>query len=211
MSSHMIAVRNSSFKDTQGTATWMFYDHHDPKMSLGEGVITTPNARTAQGSYRSTLAGIYGIITTVNVLLSYHWQTQGTILIVCDGKAASTKSMKPWASNLLDKQFDIIHAIRKGIRKTKVKWTSKHIKGHQDQVALATCDKARWNNAMDQVAKNHWQKIQVSPDSIMHSLLGEPWEIWLGNKKVSTAVKHWLLEHTCGQAAQEYWSNKSQF
>jgi len=45
----------------------------------------------------------------------------------------------------------------------------------------------------------------------MHSLLGESWEIWLGNEKVSTAVKHWLLEHTCGQAAWGYWSNKFRF
>ncbi len=142
MSSHAIVVSDGSFKDAQGTAAWMFYDHCDPKTSLGEGVITTPGARTAQGSYRSKLARIYGIITTVNALLNYHQQTQGAILIVCDGEAALTKHMKLWASNLLDKQFDIIHAIRIGIRKTKEKWTSKHIKGHQDQAALATCDKA---------------------------------------------------------------------
>jgi len=52
------------------------------------------------------------------------------------------KSMKSWASNPLDKQFDIIHAIRRGIRQTKVKWASKHIKGHQDQAALEICGKA---------------------------------------------------------------------
>jgi len=48
--------------------------------------------------------------------------------------------------------------------------------------------------------KKHWQKIQTSPDPTMHSLLGEPWGLWLENKKVSTAGKHWLLEHTCRQA-----------
>jgi len=208
MSSHMIAVSDRSFKDKQGITVWIFYDHWDQKTSHGEGAITTPSTRTVQGSYRSKLAGIYRIITTVNMLLSYHWQTQGAILIVCNGKAALTKCMKLWASNPLDKQFDIIHTICARIRKTKVKWSSKHIKGHQDQAALVTCDKARWNDAMDQAAKKHWQKIQLSPDLTMHSLLGEPWELWLVNKKVSTAVKHQLLEHTCGQAMREYWSNK---
>jgi len=29
--------------------------------------------------------------------------------------------------------------------------------------------------------------------------------------KKSTTVKHWLLEHTCRQAAREYWSNKPWF
>jgi len=170
----LIVVSDGSFKDTQATTVWMFYDHQDPKVSLGEGVITTPGARTVQGSYRSKLAEIYGIITTVNMLLSYHWQTQGTILIICDGKAMFTKSMKPWASNLLDKQFNIIYAIQIGIKKTKVKWSSKHIKGHQDQAALVTCDKAWMNDAMDQAAKKHQNKIQLSPDPTMHSLLGEP-------------------------------------
>jgi len=64
---------------------------------------------------------------------------------------------------------------------------------------------------MDQVAKNHWTKTQTNLDPTMYSLLGEPWELWLDNKKISTAVKHWLIEHTCRQAAREYWSNKSRF
>jgi len=120
----------------------------------------TPGSTQAQGSYQSKLAGIYRIVTTVNALSNFHRQEQGSILIVCNGEAALNKSMKLWASNPLNKQFDIIHAIRAGMRKTKLKWSSKHIKGHQDQVALAGCDKAQWNNAMDKVAKNHWEKYK---------------------------------------------------
>jgi len=153
MSGHMVAVSNGSFKDAQGTAAWMFYDDCDPKTLLGEGVITTPGTRPAQGSYRSKLAGIYRIIMTTNALFKYYRKTQGTLLIVCNGKAALSKSMKPWTSNPLDKQFDIIHAIQAGIQQTKIKWSSEHIKGHQNQVALDTCNKARWNDAMDQAAK----------------------------------------------------------
>jgi len=74
----------------------------------------------AQGSYRSKLSSIYRITTTINVVTTYYQQPQGTILIVCDGEAVLTKSMQQWTSNPLNKQFDIIHAIRAGIRKTKV-------------------------------------------------------------------------------------------
>jgi len=91
--------------------------------------------------------------------------------------------MKLWTSNPLNKQFDIIHAIRARMCKTKLKWSSKHIKGHQDQAALAGCDKAQWNNAMDKAAKNHWEKIQMDLDPVLHSLLNQPWELWLENKK----------------------------
>ncbi len=115
MSGHTIAVSNGSFKDAQGSAAWMFYDNCNPKTLLGEGVITMPGTRPSQGSYQSELVGIYGIIMTTNVLLKYYQQTQGSLLIVCNGEAVLTKSMKPWASNLLDKQFDIIHAIWAGL------------------------------------------------------------------------------------------------
>ena len=148
---------------------------------------------------------------TTNVLLKYYWQTQGSLLIICNGEAVLTKSMKPWVSNPLDKQFDIIHAIRANIQQTKIKWSSKHVQGHQNQVALDTNDKVRWNDAIDQAAKNHWMKIQTQLDPMMHSLLGEPWELWLENEKISTAVKQWLIKHTCRQAVRAYWSNKTQF
>jgi len=37
---------------------------------------------------------------------------------------------------------------------TKIKWANKHIKGHQNEVALvALSNKARWNDGMDQAAK----------------------------------------------------------
>jgi len=67
-SGHMVTVSNGSFKDSQGMAAWVFYDNCDPKTALGQGVIMTPGAMQAQGSYHSKLAGIYGIITTVNTL-----------------------------------------------------------------------------------------------------------------------------------------------
>jgi len=51
MSGNVIAVlSNGSFKEGQGTTAWMFYDQWDQKTSLGEGVITTPRARTMQGA-----------------------------------------------------------------------------------------------------------------------------------------------------------------
>jgi len=89
---------------------------------------------------------------------------------------------------------------------------SEHIKGHQDEAALASSNKAQWNNTMDQAAKNYWQHIQTSPDPTIHSPLGEPWELWLEEENMSsTKVKCQLLDHTCGQVAQDYQSNQSHF
>jgi len=88
-----VAVSDGSFKDGQGTTAWMFHDSSNPKTSLGEGALTTPGAICAQGSYRSKLSGIYGIVITINVLAMYYQQPHGSILIVCDGEAVLQKCM----------------------------------------------------------------------------------------------------------------------
>jgi len=163
----------------------MIYNMRHPKVSLGQGVITTPGSTTAQGSYWSELVGIYGIVMTINALTKYHGHSQGSILTICDGEAALNKSMKPWTSNPLENHFDIIHAIQVGVRATKIQWTSEHIKGHQTAEALALSDKARWNDVMDKAAKQHWNQIQTSPNPRVDSVLGELWELWINNKKVS--------------------------
>jgi len=75
----------------------------------------TPGATRAQGTYWSELSGIYRIIVTINAVITYYKQAHGKVLIVCDGEAALKKSMNQWTSNPLDKQFNIIHAIRAGI------------------------------------------------------------------------------------------------
>jgi len=161
---HAVAVSNGSFKDNQGTAAWMIYDMRNPKVALGQGVITTPGSRMAQRLYWSKLADIYGIVTTINALTKYHGHSQGSILTISNGEVALNKSMKPWTSNPLEKHFDIIHTICIGVRATKIQWKTKHIKGHQTEEALALSDKARWNDAMGKAVKQHWTQIQTSPD-----------------------------------------------
>jgi len=187
-SRHTMRVSHGSFKDGQGTAAWMIYDTQQPQVSLGQGVITTPGSTKAQGSYQSKLAGIYGIVITINALVKYHGKSQGSILIICDGEVALTKSMQPWMSNPLEKHFNIIHMIWVGLRASKLQWTSKHIKRHHTEEALALSNKARWNDMMDK-----WQiniGFRYKPVPAVNSLLGELWELWINNKKVSTEVKN---------------------
>jgi len=128
---------------------WMFYNLRDPKTSLGAAVLTTLGVTRAQSSYQSKLADIYGVVSIINVLTTFYEQPQGSILAVCNRTAAlHKKSMQQWSSNPLDKQFNSIQAIQDGIRKTKLHWTGEHVKGHQDQAALALCNKAWWNDDM---------------------------------------------------------------
>jgi len=60
-------------------------------------------------------------------------------------------------------------------------------------VALLLCDKAWWNDEMDKAAKKHWDKIQISPDPQINSLLREPWELWLDNEKSEHGSKKLII------------------
>jgi len=57
-------------------------------------------------------------------------------------------------------------------------------------------DKAQWNLAMDEVAKECWQQIQITPDQQIIRFHGKPWQLWLNQAKVSTNVQ--LVGHTGG-------------
>jgi len=130
-------------------AAWMFYDERDPMESLSYGVLTTHGSKDTQGSHQNKLSRVYGIMMTIGALRDYHQVNTRSILVICKKEAALNKSLNPWISNPLDKQFEIIHAIRVGIRVTNLKWTTKHLKWHQDEAVLALFDEAQWNAAMD--------------------------------------------------------------
>ena len=64
---------------------------------------------------------------------------------------------------------------------------------------------------MDKVEKTTGKRYKQAQTPQYTASRGEPWELWLENEKISTEVKHQLLDHTCRQATWEYWANKTQF
>ncbi len=86
---------------------------------------------------------------------------------------------QPWHSNPLDKQFNIIHAMRSLIRETTIQWQSKHLKVYQDEEAILMLDKVQWNSTVDKVAKEHWQQLQITPNQQIIRFQSKPWWLWL--------------------------------
>jgi len=84
----IIAVSNGSYKDTQGTATWVVYMDSAWTTAISQGVLTTQGSATSQGLYRSKLVGIYGIVTTIAMVGKFYQITQGTVQVICDGESA---------------------------------------------------------------------------------------------------------------------------
>jgi len=85
----IIAVSNGSYKDQQGTATWVFYKPSNLSMAISHGTLTTLGSQDTQGSYQSKLAGIYGIITTIATLCQFYQIQHGTGQVICNGDLPS--------------------------------------------------------------------------------------------------------------------------
>ena len=81
----------------------------------------------------------------------------------CDGLSALRRAIGQ--SGDVDpnmQQFDIIAAIRYWKDKSPIKWTSKHILGHQDNNPWNVLDRDAFHNCeMDQLAKERWNKLQA--------------------------------------------------
>jgi len=48
MKETVIAASNSTYKDKQGTAAWVFYMESAPKIDISQGALTTPGNPNTQ-------------------------------------------------------------------------------------------------------------------------------------------------------------------
>jgi hypothetical protein len=76
------AVSDGSFKDKFGTATFTIIDGCDSSII---GLNIGPGHPSDQGTYRSELVGLFGIILVVNALCLWADISEGAIEIGCDG------------------------------------------------------------------------------------------------------------------------------
>jgi hypothetical protein len=86
-----------------------------------------------QGSHRSELIGILGIITHITKICDNNNITQGGIEIGCDGLGAlNAIQSNHFITKSTWKHFDIIKSIRQSIQQSNLNWTLRHVEGHQD-------------------------------------------------------------------------------
>ena len=85
-------------------------------------------------------------------------------------------------------QFNLVGASRNAPRRCPMKWTPKHVKGHQDNDVDAVLDRhAEINIEMDLNAKAHWYQ-EVDADITQHCIFREPWSLWIAGEKVSQGI-----------------------
>jgi hypothetical protein len=114
-------------------------------------VLAVPGAPEDQSSYRSELAGLYGIAMMVQVICEHFGITSGGIEVGCDGQIAIQRVFGEgphFNPAIKDADYDIL------------KWTWRHVAGHQDDDGIKELDRwAMLNIEMDNLAKVYWKDM----------------------------------------------------
>jgi hypothetical protein len=90
--------------------------------------------------------------------------------------------------------FDIIAAIKHQWQYSSILWKVRHVKGHQDKhTEINNLDRWSWLNVeMEQLVKAY---IDVAKSRPRHySTIGEPWSIWIENKKITKDIASTMCE-----------------
>ena len=208
------AVSDGSFspKAAYGTAAWIIQDERTGSELTGRMII--PGQPKDLDAYRCELGGLYGITVIIDALCMYHSIKSGSITKACDGDMALKHATNEydWISPARP-HFDLIAAIWSTNARTPLKWESKHVKGHQDDCRTALLDRwAHLNIRMDTQAKAHSRDtIGDSTRTLQQKISGEPWALWIGDRKVVRKLREEVIHHVQGPPCTQYWDEKNRF
>ncbi len=135
-----IAVCDGSYKEGKGSSAWVLEGASPTGRIIGSNLL--PGISSGQNSYRSELAGLYGILTMLSMLCSLHHLTSGKITIACDNISALNNSLDTSRSQkILDAEHDLIYAIKNQLAPIPISYQShlsKDIKMRLDQRQILT-------------------------------------------------------------------------
>ena len=173
----------------------------------------SPGLPHQQSAYRSELAGLFAMVTMIEVVCSYYEIKGGMVELGCDGiqalrqATASTDTTDP-----RNPQYDLISATKQAMRRCPIAWKTRHIKGHQDNDGNAVLDSwAMLNVEMDGKAKAYWITQSDRPPSKQQRVFGECWALWHEGDKVSSNIAAVITEARHGNKAKEYWARRERF
>ncbi len=204
-----VAVCDSSYKDGKGSAAWVI----EGTTSEGRirGTNFPPGPSKGQNSYRSELAGIYGILTMLTVICSTHNIQSGAITIACDNTSALQNSLDNYKPPRLTKaEFDLLYAIKKKLSDLPISYHLQHVKGHQDRhTSVDKLDRLSvLNIEMDSLAKS---VLHQWAEHTFQLIEGEPWPIIHKNLKVVKGIDSSLYAIVHGTQIVEYLTRKTNF
>jgi hypothetical protein len=170
-------------------------------------VNVVPGHSDSQGSYRSELAGLYGIVTLVNVICALHKIQHGSIKCGCDGKNVLDKLSNPEEdANLAGQQFNLLSATKSVLLTSPIKWNFRHVKGHQDDDPDAILDRwAHLNIQMDNLAKSVWQEQFSMVQPSLQLIDGEYWPVFINGRKIHSNLRTTIDDDIYQKKLEIHW------
>ena len=205
------AVSDGSYKCKRGTAAFIVTTA-DQKHCF-RGRCHVPGLANDQSAYRSEIAGILCGVQ-VCCWLEEIYGKGGQVTYGCDGKAALRRSLEYSTLNPKKPQFDILSAIH-GLRSaSSIKWTARHIKGHQDKHALwGQLDWwARRNVEVDATAQIYRQHLATARLPLTNPWLpSEQWAFYYKGHKQSSVKYSVIAEEVTLPLLRKYWVKKGRY
>jgi hypothetical protein len=171
----------------------------------------TPGRRTDMNSYRCELTGILACVITTNVICDTHAIEEGTITLGCDNEAALWEAFGDEEINVSQPSYDILQVIRNQLSISKIKWKSKHVKGHQDEIKEAELDEwALANIDMDTKAKEYCKAIieAGTGPTIANRMVGEGWRVLINGINIASKLGASIYDHIYKEDCIKYWEKK---
>ena len=109
-----VAVCDGSYKEAFGTAAYVVEGATMAKRMVV--VLVTPGEPSDQSSYRSELAGLFGVVTMVHIICEQFQITDGAIEVGCDCESALrhvSGTGPSFEARIKDPDYDLRSAIRK--------------------------------------------------------------------------------------------------
>jgi len=143
----------------------------------------------------------------VNHLCEFYKIEEGSVEIGCDGLSALQTAFEQGTALSTDiPDYDIVGAIYKLRKTSKVSWRHRHVKGHQDEPSEDLDTWAYLNIQMDMRAKAHLPVAYSQPRHF--NIVGEPWQLWVNNVKLTKNIQTTIYDYVQGEASVKYWSSK---
>lgn len=167
--------------------------------------MTVPGHTSDQCSYRSEAAGLFGVVLLINIICQHYEISEGLVTMACDGLTPLRACFNVLAKlNPNNMQFDITEATRNLVRLSPITWETRHVPGHQENFPLD-----RWaslNSDMDVACRAHWTDSKTLERQT--HIGGEPWPLWIGDRKISSNVLQAVELHVQGGQCRVYWDRR---
>ena len=206
-----LAVSDGSLKVGLGTSAFILVDRTNLTSHPIQGVNKVPGPIAEGDSHRCELAGLYAIVSSVNMIAMAHGVTDGQVEVACDNISSLGVFDEEFLPKPKHKNFDLLKATHTLLRLSPVRWKHTHVDGHQDTKKpnrpLSLLEQL--NVAMDRMAKSYWtywvNNSPSFPQPPHIDILGEGIQLWSGDSKLVHPSTDALYDLVQGQTTKNWW------